>query len=217
MCLLFLLLNLLLLFLIFPSFSYPLMNWNLILRQMLLCDSCDRGHHMYCLRPQLKRIPAGEWLCPTCKQAKAAETKKPASTRGRRKSTIVEEEEEDEEDEEEDEEDAMDEDEDEDDNDEEEEEEDGEEEDDEEDDGDDTSAECGFCWKPGKLVYCSQCPYGYHMRCTDPPLTEVPSDADEWLCQHCRPEEKKKGGRGRKRGSDPPEGKPPRGRPPAKG
>ncbi|CAK8695056.1 unnamed protein product [Clavelina lepadiformis] len=35
--------------------------------KMLLCDSCDRGHHMYCLRPALKVVPAGDWFCPDCK------------------------------------------------------------------------------------------------------------------------------------------------------
>ena len=30
-------------------------------------DKCDRGHHIYCLRPQLKTIPEGEWFCPECK------------------------------------------------------------------------------------------------------------------------------------------------------
>jgi bromodomain adjacent to zinc finger domain protein 1A len=35
--------------------------------KMLLCDKCDRGHHIYCLRPQLKAIPEGEWFCPECK------------------------------------------------------------------------------------------------------------------------------------------------------
>jgi bromodomain adjacent to zinc finger domain protein 1A len=35
--------------------------------KMLLCDSCDRGHHIYCLRPPLAAIPAGEWFCPKCK------------------------------------------------------------------------------------------------------------------------------------------------------
>lgn len=35
--------------------------------KMLLCDKCDRGHHMYCLRPRLKVIPDGEWFCPDCK------------------------------------------------------------------------------------------------------------------------------------------------------
>jgi bromodomain adjacent to zinc finger domain protein 1A len=34
---------------------------------MLLCDKCDRGHHIYCLRPILKIIPEGEWFCPECR------------------------------------------------------------------------------------------------------------------------------------------------------
>ena len=35
--------------------------------KMLLCDKCDRGHHIYCLRPPLALIPDGEWFCPKCK------------------------------------------------------------------------------------------------------------------------------------------------------
>lgn len=35
--------------------------------KMLLCDGCDRGYHMYCLKPKLKSIPTGEWFCPECK------------------------------------------------------------------------------------------------------------------------------------------------------
>jgi len=34
--------------------------------KMLLCDKCDRGHHIYCLRPPLKEIPKDEWFCPDC-------------------------------------------------------------------------------------------------------------------------------------------------------
>jgi len=34
---------------------------------MLLCDSCDNGHHLYCLKPKLKSIPSGDWFCPECK------------------------------------------------------------------------------------------------------------------------------------------------------
>ncbi|KAM4690073.1 bromodomain adjacent to zinc finger domain protein 1A [Rhinophrynus dorsalis] len=34
---------------------------------MLLCDGCDRGHHIYCVRPKLKYIPEGDWFCPECK------------------------------------------------------------------------------------------------------------------------------------------------------
>ncbi|XP_054154531.1 bromodomain adjacent to zinc finger domain protein 1A-like [Oppia nitens] len=33
---------------------------------MLLCDRCNRGHHIYCLQPPLETIPVGEWLCPDC-------------------------------------------------------------------------------------------------------------------------------------------------------
>jgi len=34
---------------------------------MLLCDSCDTGYHIYCLKPKLKAIPSGDWFCPECK------------------------------------------------------------------------------------------------------------------------------------------------------
>jgi hypothetical protein len=35
--------------------------------KMLLCDKCDCGHHIYCLRPPLKVIPEGDWFCSDCK------------------------------------------------------------------------------------------------------------------------------------------------------
>jgi len=34
---------------------------------MLLCDGCDRGHHLYCLKPKLKNVPKGDWFCAECK------------------------------------------------------------------------------------------------------------------------------------------------------
>ena len=34
---------------------------------MLLCDGCDRGHHLYCLKPKLKKIPDDDWYCTECK------------------------------------------------------------------------------------------------------------------------------------------------------
>ena len=34
--------------------------------ELLLCDKCDRGFHMSCLRPIVVRIPIGTWLCPSC-------------------------------------------------------------------------------------------------------------------------------------------------------
>ncbi|ORX95785.1 JmjC-domain-containing protein, partial [Basidiobolus meristosporus CBS 931.73] len=35
-------------------------------RSMLLCDGCNRGFHIYCLRPPLKKIPKTDWFCPQC-------------------------------------------------------------------------------------------------------------------------------------------------------
>lgn len=35
--------------------------------QILLCDHCDGQYHMHCLRPRLKTVPKGAWLCPICR------------------------------------------------------------------------------------------------------------------------------------------------------
>ncbi|CAK1547497.1 unnamed protein product [Leptosia nina] len=34
---------------------------------MLLCDGCNKGHHLYCLKPQLTKVPDGDWFCDQCK------------------------------------------------------------------------------------------------------------------------------------------------------
>ncbi|XP_044487999.1 probable Histone-lysine N-methyltransferase ATXR5 isoform X2 [Mangifera indica] len=34
--------------------------------ELLLCDKCDKGFHMKCLRPIVVRIPIGSWLCTNC-------------------------------------------------------------------------------------------------------------------------------------------------------
>lgn len=34
--------------------------------QLLLCDKCDKGYHMKCLRPIVVKVPYGSWLCPKC-------------------------------------------------------------------------------------------------------------------------------------------------------
>ncbi|XP_068309873.1 probable Histone-lysine N-methyltransferase ATXR5 [Pyrus communis] len=34
--------------------------------ELLLCDKCDRGFHMKCLRPIVAIVPIGSWLCPSC-------------------------------------------------------------------------------------------------------------------------------------------------------
>lgn len=35
---------------------------------IILCDSCDREYHTYCLNPPLSSIPEGEWYCPHCNE-----------------------------------------------------------------------------------------------------------------------------------------------------
>ncbi|XP_026332853.1 bromodomain adjacent to zinc finger domain protein 1A-like [Hyposmocoma kahamanoa] len=34
---------------------------------MLLCDGCNKGHHLYCLKPKLTKVPHGDWFCDQCK------------------------------------------------------------------------------------------------------------------------------------------------------
>ena len=33
---------------------------------MLLCDHCNKGHHMTCLRPVIVIPPNDDWLCHSC-------------------------------------------------------------------------------------------------------------------------------------------------------
>jgi hypothetical protein len=33
---------------------------------MILCDSCDKGYHIFCLLPPLTAIPEGDWFCENC-------------------------------------------------------------------------------------------------------------------------------------------------------
>ena len=48
---------------------------------MLLCDGCDRGHHMYCLKPKLKAVPKGDWFCNDCKPKERMRSPKKKSRR----------------------------------------------------------------------------------------------------------------------------------------
>ncbi|KAL1447651.1 hypothetical protein MTO96_028454 [Rhipicephalus appendiculatus] len=50
--------------------------------RMLLCDGCDRGHHLYCLKPPLEEIPKGDWYCISCrpKEKPAAPAKRKAES-----------------------------------------------------------------------------------------------------------------------------------------
>ncbi|PIA47765.1 hypothetical protein AQUCO_01400396v1 [Aquilegia coerulea] len=41
---------------------------------MLLCDKCDKGFHMFCLRPIVVRVPIGSWVCPSCSDQEEVES-----------------------------------------------------------------------------------------------------------------------------------------------
>ncbi|XDV29533.1 hypothetical protein PO909_032646 [Leuciscus waleckii] len=64
--------------------------------KLILCDECNKAFHLFCLRPALYRIPAGEWLCPACQPTTARR-----SSRGRNYNEDTEEEEDSEEEDEE--------------------------------------------------------------------------------------------------------------------
>lgn len=34
--------------------------------KIVLCDGCDHGYHIYCMRPPLDAIPKGKWFCSKC-------------------------------------------------------------------------------------------------------------------------------------------------------
>ncbi|TVU36284.1 hypothetical protein EJB05_18212 [Eragrostis curvula] len=41
--------------------------------QVILCDGCDEGHHLYCLNPPRASVPKGKWYCPSCNAKSAKE------------------------------------------------------------------------------------------------------------------------------------------------
>nr|XP_046252327.1 bromodomain adjacent to zinc finger domain protein 2A [Scatophagus argus] len=50
---------------------------------LLLCDGCDRGCHMYCLRPKITEVPEGDWFCPTCVSQKESNSPRSCKMRTR--------------------------------------------------------------------------------------------------------------------------------------
>lgn len=44
--------------------------------ELVLCDGCDKGFHIYCLRPIVVRVPTGSWFCPGCQDSKPLKSKR---------------------------------------------------------------------------------------------------------------------------------------------
>ena len=73
---------------LYPFFSRSILNTRCRIcrrkadpESMLLCDGCDRGHHLYCLKPKLKKIPSGDWFCHECKPKERVKSPKKKSRR----------------------------------------------------------------------------------------------------------------------------------------
>lgn len=47
--------------------------------KLLFCDDCDRGFHLYCLRPPLESAPEGEWSCHMCQKAFGSKASAPGA------------------------------------------------------------------------------------------------------------------------------------------
>ncbi|XP_076765181.1 ATP-dependent chromatin assembly factor large subunit isoform X3 [Xylocopa sonorina] len=142
--------------------------------KMLLCDGCNKGHHLYCLKPKLNSVPDGDWYCKVCKPStKPKEKMKKRTkfedeldeeviltkeTRHNRAKRILESEEE----------------------------EDPEYEDLDEDSDMDIQEMnvCSTCRSGGKLITCDTCLNFYHVECIEPPITRAPRG--RWVCSDCK-------------------------------
>ncbi|PSN58246.1 hypothetical protein C0J52_00127 [Blattella germanica] len=128
---------------------------------MLLCDGCNKGHHLYCLKPKLAKVPQGDWFCFKCRPP---EKKSRASNKNRRLFSA-----------------------DSDDEDVKEKEREKEKEKDKAQsphkttEGNET---CSICGKTGKVICCSKCNLVYHMECLDPPMRKPPRS--RWTCSNCK-------------------------------
>ncbi|KAJ8924480.1 hypothetical protein NQ315_007277 [Exocentrus adspersus] len=152
---------------------------------MLLCDNCNLGHHLYCLKPKLTAVPKGDWFCDRCKREKEKEAKllspEPVPQKKRRifRDEDVEDEEEegesgggsvnendvevDESDEESDV--AM-------------------EEEEHQHNGEVKLEVCKMCGSGGEMMTCEKCSANYHIECCEPPLRRAPRGP--WACYSCK-------------------------------
>ncbi|XP_037707323.1 bromodomain adjacent to zinc finger domain protein 1A [Drosophila subpulchrella] len=66
--------------------------------KMLLCDECNAGTHMFCLKPKLRSVPQGNWYCNDCVKSLGLNEKDKKQAEKKKRKFIVEEEEEQEDD-----------------------------------------------------------------------------------------------------------------------
>jgi hypothetical protein len=51
-----------------PPFDYPCQVCQRMddADEMLLCDNCNGGYHLFCLKPELTQVLVGNWYCSSC-------------------------------------------------------------------------------------------------------------------------------------------------------
>nr|CAH7768363.1 unnamed protein product [Callosobruchus chinensis] len=147
---------------------------------MLLCDNCNLGHHLYCLKPKLTSIPQGDWFCERCEKEKEKEERlkqsSPPQPTKKRKIFVDEDVEEEESSAEEEEEDV---------------------EEEEEDVDVEEVRLCKRCGSGGEVITCEKCSVNYHIECCKPPMRRAPRGP--WMCDKCKSKHEHK----RKRSSSP--------------
>ncbi|XP_067132967.1 bromodomain adjacent to zinc finger domain protein 1A isoform X2 [Centruroides vittatus] len=125
---------------------------------MLLCDECNRGFHLYCLKPPLKEIPQGDWYCTNCQY----KMKPPSPVK--KKPVYYE-------------------DDDDDSNDIDYDYSITDENTDKQYQSEENEDTCDVCSKGGTLICCDGCPLAFHLECVNPPLRRVPRGV--WNCPKC--------------------------------
>jgi len=60
--------------------------------KMLLCDECNAGTHMFCLKPKLRSVPQGNWYCNDCVKSLGLNEKDKKQAEKKKRKFIVEEE-----------------------------------------------------------------------------------------------------------------------------
>ncbi|XP_044728852.1 bromodomain adjacent to zinc finger domain protein 1A isoform X2 [Chrysoperla carnea] len=142
--------------------------------QLLLCDGCNRGQHLYCIEPKLTSVPTGDWFCDRCKPVETTRVRR----RSRKRKIFSEESDEDT---------PL-----------KDRQENGhtngnnvdEESENEEENGTSTEANesmlevCEVCKEGGRVICCDSCSIMYHPECLDPPLRRVPRGT--WHCSDCK-------------------------------
>ncbi|KAL9979827.1 hypothetical protein ACROYT_G017544 [Oculina patagonica] len=132
---------------------------------LILCDDCNLGYHLQCLRPALSEVPEGHWSCPACKPNERQSSRTSTKNYKEESGSEVEDEEASEA--------SMD------DSDE-----------SSEDESDEHEDYCHTCGEDGDLICCDTCPLVFHKDCHQPPLRNVPRGA--WSCWQCRQPKSKK-------------------------